>query len=113
MTPSELRHKLKEWLSSQLRVDRWGLNSPESVKDSRSPPSSGFDGKASGYSIVEMLGTGESGSYLLETVIPFQITYRFDSSNVYTQIPRGMLSQGLKQWQCIRELTCLKRILNR
>lgn len=89
MLPSELRAKLKEWLSQQLRIDRWGLNSPESVKDLRAPPSAGFDGKASGYSIVELLGTGETSSYLLETSIPFQIVYRFDSSCTYTQIPRG------------------------
>lgn len=95
MTPSELRHKLKEWLSSQLRIDRWGLNAPESVKDSRSPPSSAFDGKAPGYEIANSLGTGESGSYLLETTIPFQIAYRFDSSQTYTEIPRAEAEDAL------------------
>ena len=89
MLPSQLRVKLKEWLSQQLRIDRWGLNSPESVKDLRAPPSAGFDGKASGYSIVETLGIGESGSYLLETSIPFQIVYRFDNNCTYSEIPRG------------------------
>jgi hypothetical protein len=89
MLPSELRAKLKEWLSQQLRIDRWGLNSPESIRDLRAPPSAGFDGKASGYSVVELLGTGETSSYLLETSIPFQVTYRFDNSCTYTEIPRG------------------------
>lgn len=95
MKPSELRNKLKEWLSGELRIDRWGLNSPESVKDPRSPPSSGFDGKASGYSIASFLGVGESGSYLLETTIPFQVTYRFDSSQTYTEIPRAEAEDAL------------------
>lgn len=89
MLPSELRAKLKEWLSQQLRIDRWGLNSPESIRDLRAPPSAGFDGKASGYSVIELLGTGETSSYLLETSIPFQVTYRFDNSCTYTEIPRG------------------------
>jgi len=89
MIPSQLRAKLKELLSQQLRIDRWGLNSPESIRDLRAPPSAGFDGKASGYSVVELLGTGETSSYLLETSIPFQITYRVDNSCTYTGIPRG------------------------
>lgn len=95
MLPSELRAKLKEWLSQQIRIDRWGLNSPESIKDLRAPPSAGFDGKASGYSIVELLGTGETSSYLLETSIPFQVTYRFDNSCTYTEIPRGLAEDVL------------------
>lgn len=95
MNPSELRQQLKEWLSKQLRIDRWGLNAPESVKDSRSPPSSGFDGKASGYSILETLGVAGSSSSLLETTIPFQVTYRFDNSCAYTQIPRSEAEDAL------------------
>lgn len=89
MLPSELRAKLKEWLSQQLRIDRWGLNSPESIKDLRAPPSSGLDLNGSGYSILQILGVGETSSYLLQTEIPIQVEYRLDSSNTYTTIPRG------------------------
>lgn len=89
MLPSELRAKLKEWLSQQLRIDRWGLNSPESIKDLRAPPSSGLDLNGSGYSILQILGVGETSSYLLETEIPIQVKYRLDSSHSYTTIPRG------------------------
>jgi hypothetical protein len=95
MRPSELRSVLKEWLSQQLRIDRWGLNSPESVKDLRAPPSSGLDGNTSGYSIVEVTGTGETSSFLLQTKIPIQIEYRFDSSHSYTTIPRSQAEDKL------------------
>lgn len=95
MIPSELRAKLKEWLSQQLRIDRWGLNLPESVKDLRAPPSSGLDGNTSGYSIVEVTGTGETSSYLLQTKIPIQVEYRFDSSHSYTTIPRSQAEDKL------------------
>lgn len=95
MTPSKLRSLLREWLSKQLRVNHWGLNAPESVKDPRSPPSSGFDGKASNYSVASSLGIGESGSYLLETTIPFQVAYRFDRSQTYTEIPRAEAEDAL------------------
>jgi len=109
MLPSELRAKLKEWLSQQLRIDRWGLNSPESVKDLRAPPSAGLDGKASGFSVVEILGMGNTSTYLLETSIPFQIIYRFDSACTYTQIPRGsaedILTASFLQLQA--HLACL------
>lgn len=95
MLPSELRSVLKQWLSQQLRVDRWGLNSPESVKDLRAPPSAGLDGNASGYSIIKVVGTGETSSYLLQTEIPVQIEYRFDSSHTYTTIPRSQAEDKL------------------
>lgn len=95
MLPSELRSVLKNWLSQQLRIDRWGLNSPESVKDLRAPPSSGLDGNTSGYSIVEVVGTGETSSYLLQTEIPIQVEYRFDSSHSYTTIPRAQAEDKL------------------
>lgn len=95
MLPSELRTKLKEWLSQQLRIDRWGLNSPESVKDLRAPPSAGLDGNASGYSIVKIVGTGEASSYLLQTKIPIQVEYRLDSSHSYTTVPRGQAEDKL------------------
>lgn len=89
MLPSILRKELKQWLGEKLRVDRWGLNAPESIKDARSPPSAGLDGNGSGYSIVETLGVGETSSYLLQVEIPIQVEYRLDSSNAYTLIPRG------------------------
>jgi hypothetical protein len=95
MIPSQLRAKLKEWLSQQLRIDRWGLNSPESIRDLRAPPSSGLDGNTSGYSIVEVTGTGETSSYLLQTEIPIQIEYRFDNSYSYTEIPRSEAEDAL------------------
>lgn len=95
MKPSIIRERLKQWLNQQLRIDRWGLNSPESVKNMRAPPSSGFDGKASGYSILETIGSGEASNYLLETSIPFQIIYRFDSGWNYTQIPRAEAEDAL------------------
>ena len=95
MKPSLVREKLKQFLSQQLRVDRWGLNSPESVKNMRAPPSSAFDGKALGFSILETVGVGEASSYLLETTIPFQIIYRFDSGWNYTQIPRAEAEDAL------------------
>ena len=95
MLPSELRNTLKNWLSEHLRIDRWGLNSPESVKDPRSPPSSGLDGNTSGYSIVEIVGAGETSSYLLQTEIPIQVEYRFDSSHSYTAIPRSQAEDKL------------------
>lgn len=95
MLPSELRARLKEWLSHQLRIDRWGLNSPESIRDLRAPPSSGLDGNTSGYSIVETMGAGETSSYLLQTEIPIQIEYRFDNSYSYTEIPRSEAEDAL------------------
>jgi hypothetical protein len=95
MLPSELRTKLKEWLSQQLRIDRWGLNSPESVKDLRAPPSAGLDGNASEYSIVKIVGTGETSSYLLQTKIPIQVEYRLDSSHSYTTVPRSQAEDKL------------------
>ena len=95
MLPSELRTVLKAWLSQQLRIDRWGLNSPESIKDLRAPPSSGLDGNTSGYSIVETIGAGETSSYLLQTEIPIQVEYRFDSSHSYTAIPRSQAEDEL------------------
>ena len=95
MLPSQLRTVLKAWLSQQLRIDRWGLNSPESIKDLRAPPSSGLDGNTSGYSIVETIGAGETSSYLLQTEIPIQVEYRFDSSYSYTAIPRSQAEDEL------------------
>ena len=89
MLPSELRAKLKEWLSHHLRIDRWGLNSPESVRNLRAPPSAGLDLNGSGYSILQVLGFGETSSYLLQTEIPIQVEYRLDNSHSYTAIPRG------------------------
>ena len=89
MLPSELRAKLKEWLSQRLRIDRWGLNSPESIKDLRAPPSAGLDFNSSGYSILKVLGVGETSSYLLQGEIPIQVEYRLDNSHTYTEIPRG------------------------
>lgn len=89
MLPNELRTALKEWLSQQLRIDKWGLNSPESIKDVRSPPSSGLDLNGSRYSIIKTLGVGETSSHLLQTEIPIQVEYRLDNSHSYTAIPRG------------------------
>lgn len=89
MLPSELRNVLKTWLSQHLRIDRWGLNSPESIKDVRSPPSSGLDLNGSGYSILQTLGVGETSSHLLQVEIPIQVEYRLDNSHSYTAIPRG------------------------
>ena len=89
MRPSQLRKELKQWLGGKLRIDRWGLNAPESIKDPRSPPSAGLDGNGSGYSILNTLGVGETSSHLLQVEIAIQVEYRLDNSHSYTAIPRG------------------------
>lgn len=89
MTPETLRETLKKWLSSKLRIDQWGLNEPESVRDFSSPPSAGLDQQISSYAIEEQQGFGHDSNFILTASLPFQIKYRFDNSYQYTQIPRG------------------------
>ena len=102
MTPDALRTVLKQWLETQIRIDEWGLNNPESVKDA-SPPSSALDQAVSKYAIEQQLGFATASNFVVAATLPFRVIYRFDKGYKYTQIPRGIAESVL-----VKILTTIK-----
>lgn len=95
MSLGELRIFLKNWLSNRIRVDKWGLNLPDSIDATNKPTSIGLDKPALNISIVSGEGWGEDKVAIIETTIPFQIIYRFSSAYQYNDIPRAEAETAL------------------
>jgi len=89
MTPETVRETLNKWIAKRIRIDYWGLNAPQSIRDFSKPPSSGLDLKISEYSLVQTLGYDSSSAFQVSATIPFIIKFRFDNSYQFEQIPRG------------------------
>ncbi|ALF52236.1 hypothetical protein ACX27_04220 [Nostoc piscinale CENA21] len=89
MNIGELRQELKTWLSGKLRIDCWGLGLPDSINSSDKPPSIGLDKPALDITFLESQGFGKQRIVTTETVIPFQVIYRFDASWKYDDLPRS------------------------
>ncbi|MBD2364527.1 hypothetical protein H6G36_25695 [Anabaena minutissima FACHB-250] len=96
MNIGELRAILKAWLATKLRIDRWGLGLPDSIQDSDRPTSIGLDKPALDINF-DNKGWGQDRLILVETTIPFQVIYRFDSSYQYDLLPRGEAETLLNQ----------------
>lgn len=89
MTPEALRSTLKNWLRSRLRVDNFGLNAPQSILNNKRPPSAGLDLEASDFKITNKDGKGFTAGLTIETILPFQVLFRFGNAYKYSEIPRG------------------------
>jgi hypothetical protein len=89
MSVGELRTFLKGWLANRIRIDKWGLNLPDSIDASNSPTSIGLDKPALNIAVISSEGWGEDKVAIVETTIPFQIIYRFSSTYNYESIPRA------------------------
>lgn len=96
MNIGELRATLKTWLATKLRIDRWGLGLPDSIQDSDRPTSIGLDKPALDITF-DSKGWGKDRLILEDTIIPFQVIYRFDSSYQYNDLPRGEAETLLNQ----------------
>lgn len=89
MSVGELRTFLKSWLSNRIRIDKWGLNLPDSIDFTNQPTSIGLDKPALNITVISSEGWGEDKTAIIETTIPFQIIYRFSSAYQYNNIPRA------------------------
>jgi hypothetical protein len=89
MSVGDLRTFLKSWLSSRIRVDKWGLSLPDSIDATNKPTSIGLDKPALNIVVISSEGWGEDKVAIIETTIPFQIIYRFSSAYQYNSIPRA------------------------
>lgn len=103
MDIGKFRTLLKDWLKTKFRIDRWGLSLPDSINSNKKPTSIGLDKPALDIQIQPGEGWGESRISIIETTIPFQIIYRFDSSYEYEKLPRAeaetLLTQVLRELQ--------------
>lgn len=89
MSVGELRLFLKTWLENRIRIDKWGLNLPDSIDATNKPTSIGLDKPALNVVVTSSEGWGEDKVSIIETTIPFQIIYRFSSAYQYSSIPRA------------------------
>lgn len=89
-TPNQLRESIRQYFKSKIRIDNFGLNKPESIRDMNKPPSIGIDLSFDDFTIEESFGIGIGKEFNLSTSIGFQIIYRLDNSYRYTDIPRGI-----------------------
>lgn len=97
MDIGELRILLKSFLSRKLRIDYWGLGLPDSVHSQNKPTSVGLDKPALDIVFLESQGWGKDKTITIETTIPFQVIYRFDTSYKYEKLPRAEAESILTQ----------------
>lgn len=89
MTVATLRQALKNYLSSRLRIDQWGVGLPANISDPRKPPSIALDEPGKFEESGFFQGQGSPTPVTVAATLPFQILYRFHSTYKYDQLPRG------------------------
>ena len=113
MNIGELRTTLKQFFESKFRIDSWGLGLPDSIHSPDKPTSIGLDKPALDIVFLDSEGWGKSRIVVIETTIPFEIKYRFDSSYIYERLPRAdaesILAQSLFELQTP---SCLNQDIN-
>jgi hypothetical protein len=86
-TIAELCSALKTWLSEQIRIDGWSANPPTNVatviNGSPYPANTAFQGPIRDLVVLEKLNE----DIIAEFTLSFAVTYRFDKSLAYHQLP--------------------------
>ncbi len=100
-TPTKIRKAIKQTLVSNLRIDSFGLNKPESIRDVTKPPSIASEMASGSWTIQDMLGTGNGSLFNCKTTLSYEIVFRLDSSYKYTDIDRGV-AEGVGLLLCIK-----------
>lgn len=97
MLLGELRSILTNYLNGFLRIDDWGLRIPEATRGEL-PSSMALDKPANNLVFADSgVGYGNSHQRYVSTTIPFQITYRLDSSYRYIELPRAEAENVLSE----------------
>lgn len=100
-TPSKIRKAIRETLVKTIRIDKFGLNKPESIRDITKPPSVASEGASGSWVISEILGSGSGSTFNLKTTLSYEVLFRLDNSYKYTDIDRG-LAEGIGLLFCIQ-----------
>ncbi|MBD1995297.1 hypothetical protein H6G00_01460 [Leptolyngbya sp. FACHB-541] len=89
-SPSQIQTDLRKFFESQLRIDEWGLNTPDNVEDLVTPRSIGREEPATDISTSGFFaGMGSPSPVIARVTFPYMIIFRFSAAYQYEQLPRS------------------------